>query len=91
MIGARCVRLDIRSVALIILCFILNNIKISNTGKATESRLDEQDRFNLSFFFSFCIVSAVNHMEMPSKFEMHKNNSHTDYVTMVSARCFECV
>lgn len=23
-------------------------------------------------------------MEMPSKYEMHKNNSHTDYVTMVS-------
>lgn len=33
MIGARCVRLDIRSVILIILCFFFNGIKYSNTGE----------------------------------------------------------
>lgn len=32
----------------------------------------------------FLFIVAVNHMEVPSKYEMHKNNSHTDYVTMVN-------
>jgi len=56
MIGARCIRLNVQSVLVIVLCVILNGIKFSSP--------------------------AVNHMEVPSKYEMHKNNSHTDYVTM---------
>lgn len=79
MIGARCVRLDVRSVILIILCFFFNGIKYSNTGKYLIGWA-WCDYILLIFLF----ILAVNHMEVPSKYEMHKNNSHTDYVTVVN-------
>lgn len=88
MIGARCIRLNVQSVLVIVLCVFLNGIKFSTPGMFLSIGSLCWDYLSCSnddpYQILIILFKAVNHMEVPSKYEMHKNNSHTDYVTMVS-------
>lgn len=83
MLGTRCVRLNIRSVLLIVLCFFINGIKYSSTGTLPNALLQKWTRkIHLILFFIF--ATAINHMEFPTKSEIQKNNTNTDFLTFAN-------
>lgn len=90
MFGTQCVRLNIRSALLIVVCFFLNGIKFSSTGMThtntkqmtvIECSKQRMNSKRMCYFYGFNLLLAYNHMEAPTKSEIHKNsnNSSSDF------------